>query len=149
MPNKQTTTDQIVWLLLQAATVQDEIKKIKQQLQVLKEYKELQEHTLKRSCQAEAIRTNDVCRTPPTNRIGEVHRSRSSRPSPTTPPTPPARPPVRSPSAPPSARAIFDALLPLRSPQHPLSPLTSMTIDEILEWFQPERGEGDLERERK
>ena len=49
MPNKQSMKDQIVWLLLQAAIVQDELKKIKQELQELQEYKELQEHTLQRS----------------------------------------------------------------------------------------------------
>ena len=138
MPKKQTVTEQVVWLLLQMAIVLKEIEKIKQALQ---------EHTVKRSCNADAFaRSNDVCRTPPPKRIGEVPRSRSSRPSPTTPPTRPARPPVRSPSAPPSTRAILDALLPLRSPQTPLSPLTSFTIDDILKCLSPSF---DLERELK
>ena len=143
MPNKQTMTDQIVWLLMQAATVQDEIKKIKQELQELQEYKELQ----KRTCQAEEIaRTNDVCRTPPTMRIGGGPRSRSPRLSPTTPPTPPTQPPFHSPPAPPSTRAILEALLPQTPPRPPTSPLTSFTIDEILECLSPSF---DLERELK
>jgi hypothetical protein len=139
MPNKQTMTDQIVWLLMQAAIVQDEIKKIKQQLQELQEYKEPQ----KRSCRAEA---NDVCRTPPTMRIGGGPRSRSPSFSPTTPPTPPTKPPFHSPPAPPSTRAILESLL-QRTPPRPLtSPLTSFTVDEILEALSPSF---DIERELK
>ena len=76
MPKKQTVTEQVVWLLLQMAIVLKEIEKIKQALQ---------EHTVKRSCNADAFaRSNDVCRTPPAKRIGGVPRTRSPRPSPTT-----------------------------------------------------------------
>ena len=72
MPKKQTITEQVVWLLLQMAIVLKEIEKIKQALQ---------EHTVKRSCNADAFaRSNDVCRTPPAKRIGGVPRTRSPRP---------------------------------------------------------------------
>ena len=108
MPTKQTVVDQVVWLLLQMATVHKELEKIKQALQ---EHK-LQEHIVKRSCNADAFaRSNDVCRTPPTQRIGGGPRTRSWRPSPTTPPTPPTPPrPVSLPS-PPSTGAALDSIV--------------------------------------
>lgn len=139
MPKKQTITEQVVWLLLQMATVLKEIEKIKQVLH---------EHTVKRSCNADAFaRSNDVCRTPPAKRIGGVPRTRSSRPSPTTPPTPPTPPRTVSLPSPPSTGAALDAFLEtLNSPQTPLSPLTSFTIDDILECLSPSF---DLEHELK
>ena len=70
MPKKQTVTEQVVWLLLQMAIVLKEIEKIKQALQ---------EHTVKRSCNADAFaRSNDVCRTPPAKRI--IPRQSISKP---------------------------------------------------------------------
>ena len=140
MPKKQTVTEQVVWLLLQMAIVLKEIEKIKQALQ---------EHIVKRSCNADAFaRSNDVCRTPPPKRIGGVPRTRSSRPSPKTPPTPPAPPRTVSPPSPPSTGAALDAIRKtLNSPQTPsLSPLTSFTIDDILKCLSPSF---DLERELK
>ena len=139
MPKKQTVTEQVVWLLLQMAIVLKEIEKIKQALHG---------HTVKRSCNADAFAcSNDVCRTPPAKPIGGVPRTRSPRPSPTTPPTPPTRHrPVSLPS-PPSTGAALDAVLEtLNSPQTPLPPLTSFTIDEILKCLSPSF---DLERELK
>ena len=110
MGKKQTITEQVVWLLLQVATMQVQIEKIAKILKI--------EHILKRSCQAEAVaRSNDACRTPPsTKRSGEVPRSRSSRPSPATPPTPP---------------------FPRSTPLSPLSPLQNFTLEEILECLSP------------
>ena len=100
-------TEQVVWLLLQVATMQVQIEKIANILKI--------EHILKRSCQAEAVAgSHDACRTPPsTKRSGEVPRSRSSRPSPATPPTPPF---PRS---------------------TPLSSLQNFTLEEILECLSP------------
>ena len=144
MPKKEIVTEQVVWLLLQMAIVPKDLEIIKQALQ---------EHCIvKRSCNADAFaRSNDVCRTPPTKRIGGVPRSRSSRPSPTTPPKPPTPPrPVPLPPplptplpTPPSRRAFLEML---NSPQTPLSPLTHFTIDEILECLSPSF---DLESELK
>ena len=113
MGKKQTITEQVVWLLLQVATMQVQIEKIAKILKI--------EHILKRSCQAEAVAgSNDACRTPPsTKRSGEVPRSRSSRPSPATPPTPPSPPFPRS------------------TPLSPLSPLQNFTLEEILECLSP------------
>ena len=110
MGKKQTITEQVVWLLLQVATMQVQIEKIAKILKI--------EHILKRSCQAEAVAgSNDACRTPPsTKRSGEVPRSRSSRPSPATPPTPP---------------------FPRSTPLSPLSPLQNFTLEEILECLSP------------
>lgn len=152
MPKKQTLTDQVVWLLLQAAIVQDEIKKQQDENKKMKqELQELQEYILKRSCQAEAIaRSNDVCRTPPSKKYtgGEL-RTRSPR----TPPTPR---PTHPPPSPPSTRATrcvdqpltpLDQLLPPpNSRNDPLSPLFSFTTEEILECLSPSF---DLERELK
>ena len=110
MGKKQPITEQVVWLLLQVATMQVQIEKIAKILKI--------EHILKRSCQAEAVAgSNDACRTPPsTKRSGEVPRSRSSRPSPATPPTPP---------------------FPRSTPLSPLSPLQNFTLEEILECLSP------------
>ena len=151
MPKKQTVTEQVVWLLLQMTAAHKELAAAHKELEKIKQALQehiLQEHTVKRSCNADAFaRSNDVCRTPPAKRIGGVPRTRSQRPSPTTPPTPPTRHrPVSLPS-PPSTGAALDAVLEtLNSPQTPLSPLTSFTIDEILKCLSPSF---DLERELK
>ena len=110
MGKKQPITEQVVWLLLQVATMQVQIEKIAKILKI--------EHILKRSCQAEAVAgSNDACRTPPsTKRSGEMPKSRSPRPSPTTPPTPP---------------------FPRSTPLSPLSPLQNFTLEEILECLSP------------
>ena len=110
MGKKQPITEQVVWLLLQVATMQVQIEKIAKILKI--------EHILKRSCQAEAVAgSNDACRTPPsTKRSGEMPKSRSPRPSPATPPTPP---------------------FPRSTPLSPLSPLQNFTLEEILECLSP------------
>lgn len=150
MPKKQTMTDQIVWLLMQAKLVQAEIKKQQDEMKEMKkELKELQElHILKRSCQAEAIaRSNDPCRTPPSK--GRQVRTRSPR----TPPTPRPTHPPPSPSSTRATRCVDSPLTPLdqllpppNSRNDPLSPLFSFTTEEILECLTPSF---DLERELK
>ena len=114
---KKNLTDQVVFLLLQVATMQMQIEDSRLKI----------EHILKRSCQAEAVaRSNDPCRTPPsTKRSGEEPKSRSSRPSPATPPTPYILPP---PLPPPFPRS---------TPLSPLSPLQNFTMEEILECLSP------------